>query len=498
MSNLPTPRDSIIFEQLIENIFDACWTIDVRDGGYKVEYVNHAASEILGYSSEVLYAQPEIWFKIIHPDDHQKYLDSNLECLQTGSSEVRYRIFPSSGKMKWIHSKRKLIRDEHGKPSRMLGITTDITEAVLNENKRGESEKLFQSLATYAPIGIYKTDKGGLCTYVNPKWVQLSGITAEEALGFGWVRSIHPTDAHRVTKEWIDATSHNKDFLSEFRFINPTTGERTVHSQASPIVNSQGEVTGFVGTTEDITERKVTEATLNIQRQKLVASAKMSSLGEMASGIAHEINNPLMIITGICSRVRRSLEGVQNPECVKDISKIESTAFRISKIIKGLKSFSRNAEDDVKELVTLNRIIEDTFELCGQRFENENIRIKKDLNGLEELVVKVRPTQIVQVLLNLLSNSYDAVEKLDQRWIEISLEKTLHGAVIKVTDSGPGIPEELVEKMMEPFFTTKEVGKGTGIGLSISRGIMEYNDGKLIYVRSSHTCFALEFFTASF
>lgn len=140
----------------------------------------------------------------------------------------------------------------------------------------------------------------------------------------------------------------------------------------------------------------------------------------MASGIAHEINNPLMIITGTCTKIRRVLENIQGTNCEKEISKIESTAFRISKIIKSLKSFSRSAENDLKEPVSLNKTLEDTFELCGQRFENESIIIRKLHHGLGELEVKVRPTQVVQVLLNLLSNSFDAIEperKMDRSLI---------------------------------------------------------------------------------
>lgn len=498
MSINTDPQEPSIFEQLIENNFDSSWVVDIRHDNFKIIYMNKATEELLGYPLQLLYERPELWISLIHPDDRESALSSNEVCIQKGHSESRFRIIHKNGEIKWVLVNLKLQRDKMGVPILILGTTVDITEATLNDQKRKASEELFQSLATYAPIGIFKTDKGGFCNYVNPKWEQLSGFSFDEALDFGWVKSIHPADAHRVTMEWIDAISQNKDFFSEFRFINPLTGERTVCSRAAPIKNSQGDVTGFVGTTEDITDRKITEATLNIQRQKLVASAKMSSLGEMASGIAHEINNPLMIITGTCSKIRRTLNQAEAEKCEKEISKIESTAFRISKIIKGLKAFSRNADNDLKESVTLNRLIEDTFELCGQRFENENIQIRKELNGLEELEVKVRPTQVVQVLLNLLSNSFDAIENLDQRWIEVVLEKTLHGAVIKVTDSGPGIPEELVEKIMVPFFTTKEVGKGTGIGLSISRGIMEHNDGKLTYVRGPHTCFALEFFTARF
>lgn len=367
----------------------------------------------------------------------------------------------------------------------------DVTEATLHEQKHKESEELFQSLAIFAPIGIYKTDLMGKCNYVNKIWMEITGLAQQKAFGDGWIKAIHPDDVTRVFAEWNSSIERNQIFRAEFRFLNAYKGIRFVSSSAAPILSAEGLPVGFVGSVEDITERIDAEKTLNLQRQKLIASAKMSSLGEMASGIAHEINNPLAIIVGTCMRLKRELG---SNESVNEVVQIESTAFRISKIIKGLLSFSRSGEKDILELAPIGRLINDTLDLCRQRFENHAIQLRVNFNNLEEADLKIRPTQIIQVLLNLLNNAFDAVEKRPDRWIDISVQKFNNQIRTSVTDNGLGIPEDVVDKMMNPFFTTKGVGKGTGLGLSISKGIMEDIGGKLFYDASAeNTRFVIEF-----
>lgn len=481
-----------IFEEIIENSFDSAWVVSLKEP--KLEYANKTTERMLGHSLENFANDPNFWLSIVHPDDKELAISSNNECFEKGTSIARYRMLHRDGHPVWLLVRLKLIRDENGVPSRLIGSSTDVTEATINEQKLKSSEELFQSLANYSPLGIYKTDLMGKCIYTNKIWQEISGLDELDALGDGWIKAIHPNDVEQVFSEWNEAIKRNQDYHGEFRFLNPKKGIRFVSSRASLILSSDKKCVGFVGSIEDITDRIEAEKTLNYQRQKLVASAKMSSLGEMASGIAHEINNPLMIITGTCGKLLRLLPSKHLATFETEIKKIETTAFRISKIIKGLQSFARSSEKDVMEYTTIKHLIEETLELCHQRFEHHSIDFRLNLNQLDDIEIKIRPTQIIQVLINLLNNAYDAVEKLNEKWVEISVQKSLRGIKIMVTDSGPTIPDDVVQKMMHPFFTTKEVGKGTGLGLSISNGIMEDNGGKIYFDRKHrHTCFVLDF-----
>lgn len=217
---------------------------------------------------------------------------------------------------------------------------------------------------------------------------------------------------------------------------------------------------------------------LEDSRKIAIQSAKLNSLGEMASGIAHEINNPLTVISSRCSQLKRQIERNQyDPDSFKaTLIKINQTVERIAVIIRGLKSFSRNAENDKFINTSLKTIIENTLELCTEKFRHQLVFLHTDT--IPDYFLECREAQLVQVLLSLLNNSYDAVVNLEEKWVHISFSLNMSGDVlIIITDSGKGIPRNIAQNIMQPFFTTKEVGKGTGLGLSISKGIIEDHKG---------------------
>lgn len=233
---------------------------------------------------------------------------------------------------------------------------------------------------------------------------------------------------------------------------------------------------------------------LEEQRKVAVQNAKLTSLGEMAGGIAHEINNPLAIISGRINLLIKAIENNQfNPDEFKiSLEKIGQTNERIAKIVKSLKAFSRTNDQDPFVPIPVKEVIDHTIEICREKFRTSPVSLKID--SIPEVSINCRESQIVQVILNLLSNSFDAVEKLDEKWIEVKFELVGHEKIkIKVIDSGRGIPETVANNIMQPFFTTKEVGKGTGLGLSISKGIIEDHNGRIYLDRNvSNTCFVVE------
>ena len=153
--------------------------------------------------------------------------------------------------------------------------------------------------------------------------------------------------------------------------------------------------------------------------------------------------------------------------------------------------FSRNSDNDPKTEFDLNTVIEETLELCHEKFKNAGVPIHCDFTNSEKILG--HSTQLSQVLMNLLTNAFDAIENLEDRWVKIETLKSNQKIKIIVTDSGLGIPQEIIAKMMQPFFTTKEVGKGTGLGLSISNGIIESHGGRFYYDDfQKHTTFVIE------
>lgn len=244
----------------------------------------------------------------------------------------------------------------------------------------------------------------------------------------------------------------------------------------------------------DITKGVEAEKVIKNQQEQLIESAKLQSIGEIASGIAHEINNPLAVISTSTSRLSRKAGRSEHleSEVVKTVTnKISNTVERIAKIVRSLLAMS-HGESNQKSKATIDEIIGITLDFCNPLLERHEISF--DVNQLNsELEIDCHPTQISQVLLNLIKNSVEAIDQLPEKWIEITVIDQDTSVRIEVVDSGGGIPRELQEQVLLPFYTTKPVGKGTGLGLSISRKIVETHDGNFgVDPHNKHTCFFIE------
>lgn len=211
------------------------------------------------------------------------------------------------------------------------------------------------------------------------------------------------------------------------------------------------------------------------QKAAVVHSEKMSALGRLAGEISHEINNPLAIIHGNASLIGKSSADAQVKEFA---ATIEQTAKRISKIVKGMRALSRDSRNDPPLRTFLNPLVQDSFSLCAERAKSEGIKLEL-AKPEKDIYILCRSSEICQVLLNLLNNALDATEGVPAAWVKLEVKETPKMAEISISDSGPGVPVELRPRILDPFFTTKEPGKGMGLGLSISRSIVEAHGGKL-------------------
>ncbi|MCB0368918.1 MAG: hypothetical protein KDD45_05560, partial [Bdellovibrionales bacterium] len=272
--------------------------------------------------------------------------------------------------------------------------------------------------------------------------------------------------------------------------LNPslTNLSSKVEKIASLVARSQKtEPNHFIlrGTIQDITQRKELENIIETERAMNVQNSKLAALGEMSANIAHEINNPLAIIVANTHRLKKSIV-TSTPEQVSVIlNTIESMSKRISSTIKGLRAFSRDAHNDPLQKYQLNNLISDVLIITQERFKVSNIHFSYPENIPDNILLECNPTQISQVLINLLMNSFDSISTLDDKWVKLEVKITDTRIDFIVTDSGKGIDKDIADKIFQPFFSTKEVGKGTGIGLSISKGLIEAHNGHIFLDSSS-------------
>ncbi len=270
--------------------------------------------------------------------------------------------------------------------------------------------------------------------------------------------------------------------------INGRKGERFLVSAQKYNENRDCVLVGI-----DVTERARLIAQVEAERQRAQFAQKMSVLGEMAGGIAHEINNPVAIIYGKARLLTLLADRPDQAKRVADAAKsIEETAMRIARIVQGLRSFARDGDRDPFQTVSLAAVVDETLALCETRLKHQGVSVEVRLPEDKALTFDCRPTQISQVLLNLISNANDAISRLTERWIRVEALDLGEEIELAVVDSGRGIPPDVAARIFHPFFTTKEVGKGTGLGLSISRGIAETHGGRLsLDTVSGHTRFAM-------
>jgi C4-dicarboxylate-specific signal transduction histidine kinase len=213
----------------------------------------------------------------------------------------------------------------------------------------------------------------------------------------------------------------------------------------------------------------------------------------MAAAITHEINNPLGVILGRVEMLRSLLadETLDRNEVLKIVDSIEITGQRIEKIVRSMKTMAHHQEEEATQKIAVRDLIGDALDLCQNRFEKNGIKIQIPESEMD-LVVDCRSHQIVQVLVNLFNNSFDAIHQKDEKWLKIEIRDLKEMVEISVTDSGHGIPEAVQQKMFNPFFSTKAVQYGTGLGLSISQSILQKNGGILKYdSQSPNTRFIL-------
>jgi C4-dicarboxylate-specific signal transduction histidine kinase len=291
--------------------------------------------------------------------------------------------------------------------------------------------------------------------------------------------------------QYLKSSTENKFKIAGPLKLNRAADTNDEFTNLTLIINDMVQI---ISAHQEILTKKLDETTQNLEKQKerSIQAAKMASLGEMAGGISHEINNPLTIISGKISILRRKNEmgPILQTELAEYLDLMSKTSERIAKIIKGLKTFARDGTNDPMTPCSLNQILLDSLIICDDKIKRNGIIL--NMPNIHNCQINAREVEISQIIVNLISNSIDAIEHLEEKWIKIISHYQDGFVELSFVDSGNGIDKDVANKIMEPFFTTKDVNKGTGLGLSISKGIIESHGGKLFIDHSkSNTTFVM-------
>ena len=341
-----------------------------------------------------------------------------------------------------------------------------------------DSREHYRLVAESASDAIVTTDEHGTIVFASPAAGPMFGRDAAGLLGRD-LRELVPVATARPTSSVrsVGRRADGSEFPIELSIGESRAGSRPIRTAVI----------------RDVSDRVRAEAALEESRERAHGSAKMAALGLMSGSIAHEVNNPLSAVLLRAQQLRQLAAAgtLDAATTLATAEQIERTVGRIRRVIDALRTFARQSDQDPLVPTDLSRIISEAVALSAERCAAEHIEIRVDPLPADVLV-DCRVGQVSLILLNLLNNACEAVEQETERWVAISVETDPTAARVSVTDSGPGIPEEIRPRIMEPFFTTKPFGKGTGLGLSVSRGLAESHGGQLaLDSEAPHTRFVL-------
>jgi len=470
------------FSGIAENALEWIWEVDIN-GEYT--YASPVCEKILGYKPEELLGKH--FYDLFLPEEREQLKKA---ALNTFAKKKPFREFINqnmhkNGEIVWLSTSGVPILDERGNLLGYRGADTDITERKQAEEALKESEERYRALVNLggkvgeAIVMLQDTEQGhAIHTFVSNEWPHITGYSRKELLGMSFFDLLHPKHQE------VSLKRHKRKMSGE---IIPGLFEMSIVTKDGtevPIELTSAYTTykgqhANVAFVRDITERKQAEEREKELQQQLYLSSRLASVGELAAGVAHEISNPLTGILGFSERLMRKST---DQEVSQGLEIIHNEAQRVAKVVGNLLTFARRREPK-KEYLDINDILRRALELRAYALETSNIEV---VTGLSSSLPRTMADlhQIQEVFLNIILNTEQAMSEANGRG-KLSVKTQQAGDYIRISfaDDGPGIPAEHLDKVFDPFFTTRGEKGGTGLGLSLCHGIVAEHAGK-VYAKS--------------
>lgn len=330
---------------------------------------------------------------------------------------------------------------------------------------------------------VLATDKEGRVTYANDRFCEMCEYSREELLGRNmrmFKSGVHTPEFYQDMYRTIKS---GKVWRGDICNRSKTGKLYWIKTTIVPFLDHNGEPYQYLSIRQNITELKKAQTLIREQQAKLAASSKLSALGEISAALTHEINNPLSVILGRAEMIKETLSN-DKPDVTSALAMVNSivnTAQKIEKIMKTVRSLSHGG-GDVEPLsdVRVQEIVDSALDIVGSRLRHHGMGLEKVLPA-SDVVMTCRPTELFQILVNLINNAHDAIKGSEAPWVQVGAKESDGGILFEITDSGSGISPEIQRKLFEPFFTSKKVGEGTGLGLTISMSLAERSGARLFY-----------------
>jgi len=467
----------IFLNTVIDNIPNM---IFIKDAGeLRFIRVNHTGEQLLGLTTQELVGKND--YDFFPKSQAEFFTRMDREVLESGieADIPEEQIDTSAQGKRWLHTRKVPILDDKGQPTYLLGISEDITESRQAEIDQEKTEIRFQTLFDSAADSIFVIDTEGKILETNRYACEHSGYKKHEIIGQNIKKFF--------TKESQDTCDCNFPGLREqgynradIEFVCKDGRIIQMECNATSVPDESGCLTSFLIIQRDVTDKKQAEEEIQRQQHELAHVMRLSTMGEMASGVAHELNQPLAALISYCGTAAMLVNSLPSPspQLGEILERAEKQAHRASQIIWHLRDFL-SKEDGHKEPVDVDQVIEGVIDFIKPELKNGHVKVEHH-SGARGCKIMANKIQIEQVLVNLVMNSLEAIKDSKKTTGNIVIQTQLlpdDSIETTVTDNGPGIDVDMAGTIFNPFQTSKP--SGMGMGLSISRSIIETHDGKL-------------------
>jgi len=447
--------------------------------------IDEGFRKLYGFPDGVEAIEASKFMERMYPEDFEKAKEYGaLAKTENHLADSLLRLTSLDGQLKYIRSRAQQIKNSRGQLVSLMGISWDVTAEMSLKIEKDKTDSQFQlivSLVESSSDLFAFSNISGVPLYVNKAGQDIYGIESGKR---NFIEYVAEKDRAFVQNVVLPQLRANKRWEGEITALNHYTKEEIpiLLSIFSVKLGPTDKDIFYACSGSDLRKLKAIQSSLIIQ-------SKMAALGEMAAEMAHEINNPLMIIQVKSQMmIEKLLKGAVDSEKLKaDLQLIEKNSHRIQKIVHSSKAISRNAEMDPYTYVSILTLVDEALEIFQERFNKKKLRLELTVQeGISyDDLIEARGSEVLQVFVNLLNNAYDAVRNQPGGWVHFKINRVDSMYEIQVSDSGLKIPKEIANKMMDPFFTTKPTGQGTGLGLSLSKQIIENHAGQFYYESTS-------------
>lgn len=462
------------FRTFADTVNDVFWIMNPDP--LKLIYINDAFERLWGCPAAEHCRDPHHWFSAVHPNDRDRAVQAFEQWMAGAPTyDVEYRIVRPDGTERWIHDRGQRATDDRGAVTLLVGTARDITEQKQAEQALKATTQLLQTLVDASPLAIIVRDNDGKVASWNLAAEAMFGWSAEEVIG-------HPLPYVPANQEaesrasWEEAA--REEAVRDVHVVGKRRDGKVLELACwvRRLTDSEGRPIGYVGLLADVTERKLLE-------RRLRHADRLATLGTIVAGVAHELNNPLFVITGHLHLIERKLEKGQVKALRQELDAAQEAAARATTIVNHFLS-SAHSSTGRREFCNLDTLVRQALLLVRTDLRSRQIRVETEFEP-DLPAVSADPQSMIQVLLNLLTNARQAIDPVRGRGvIRVNLSAEKHQGrpvvVCRVQDNGIGIPAEHVRHIFDPFYTTKPVGEGTGLGLAICYRIVSELCGTIV------------------